>query len=86
MRERGIETHDERVVITTGSQQGLDLVARVLIDPGDVVLMELPSYVGAISAFNAVGASIVGVRQDADGLDLDHLDARSRDCAAKAGA
>jgi 2-aminoadipate transaminase len=47
----------------------------VLIDPGDVVLMELPSYTGAISAFRAAGADLIGVRQDADGVNLDHLDA-----------
>ena len=52
----------------------VDLVARVLLDPGDVVLMELPSYTGAISAFRNVGASLVGVRQAPDGIDLDNLD------------
>ena len=57
-----------------GSQQGLDLVARVLLDPGDVVLVELPTYTGAITAFRNVQASMVGVRQDADGIDLDALD------------
>jgi 2-aminoadipate transaminase len=62
-------------VVTTGSQQGLDLVARVLLDPGDVALMELPSYTGAISAFRNVGATLVGVRQETDGIDLEHLDA-----------
>jgi 2-aminoadipate transaminase len=74
MNARGITTSLEQVLITTGSQQGLDLVGRVLIDPGDVVLMELPSYTGAISAFRNVGASMVGVRQHEDGIDLDHLD------------
>jgi len=74
MRTRGIASSADRVVITTGSQQGLDLVARVLLDPGDVVLMELPSYTGAISAFRNVGAALVGVRQDPDGIDLDHLE------------
>ena len=83
MRDRGIASVDERVVITTGSQQGLDLVARVLIDPGDVILVERPSYVGAISAFNAVNASMVGIRQDADGLDLDHLDRTVKDLRAE---
>jgi len=74
MRTRGISSRPEQVVITTGSQQGLDLLGRVLLDPGDVALMELPSYVGAIAAFRNVGASLVGVRQDSDGIDLDHLD------------
>ena len=75
MAERGIASSVERVMVTTGSQQGLDLVARVLIDPGDAILVELPSYTGAITAFRNVGATLVGVRQDEHGIDLDELDA-----------
>ena len=75
MGQRGITTVLERLLITTGSQQGLDLVARVLLDPGDVVLVELPTYTGAITAFRNVQAEMVGVRQDADGIDLNDLDA-----------
>ena len=75
---RQIASTVDRLVVTTGSQQGLDLVGRVLIDPGDVVLMELPSYVGAISAFRNLGASLVGIEQDRDGIDLDRLDAVTR--------
>lgn len=74
MKKRHITSEADHVAITNGSQQGLDLLARVLIDPGDVVLMELPSYTGAIIAFRNAGASMVGVRQEADGIDLDHLD------------
>ena len=59
--------------MTTGSQQGLDLVARTLLDPGDVVLLELPSYTGAIAAFRNTRAVLVGVKQQADGIDLDDL-------------
>jgi 2-aminoadipate transaminase len=72
---RGIASDLKEVLITTGSQQGLDLVSRVLVDPGDVVLVELPSYTGAITAFRNVQATLVGVRQDEDGIDLYHLDA-----------
>src|SRR5262245_33583027 len=67
-RTRGIETAHEDLLVTTGSQQGLDLVARVLIDPGDVILVELPTYVGAISAFRNVQAAMVGVPQEEDGI------------------
>jgi 2-aminoadipate transaminase len=74
MAHRGITTKLEDLLVTTGSQQGLDLVARVLVDPGDVVLMELPTYVGAISAFRNQQADLVGVPQGADGIDLDALD------------
>jgi 2-aminoadipate transaminase len=74
MTQRGIESSVERIVVSTGSQQGLDLVARVLLDPDDVVLLELPSYTGAITAFRNVGATLVGVKQDESGIDLDELD------------
>ena len=75
MTSRGIPTAIDRLLVTTGSQQGLDLVARVLLDPGDVVLVELPTYTGAITAFRNVQAAMVGVQQEADGIDLDALDA-----------
>lgn len=74
MQSRGARTSSDRLLVTTGSQQGLDLVARVMLDPGDVVLVELPTYTGAITAFRNVQARMVGVRQDADGVDLDALD------------
>lgn len=74
MHHRGAPTTLERLLVTTGSQQGLDLVARVLLDPDDVVLVELPTYTGAIAAFRNVQAQMVGVRQEADGIDLDDLD------------
>jgi 2-aminoadipate transaminase len=73
MAERGVTTSLEQLIVTTGSQQGLHLVATVLCDPGDVVLVELPSYVGAISAFQNVGTELVGVPQAADGVDVDAL-------------
>ncbi|MGH9346640.1 MAG: PLP-dependent aminotransferase family protein [Vicinamibacterales bacterium] len=72
---RHIDSTPLEQIVTTGSQQGLDLVARVLVDPGDVVLVELPTYTGAISAFTNVQARLVGVRQEADGIDLQDLDA-----------
>lgn len=74
MEKRGIATSPERLLVTTGSQQGLDLVARVLLDPGDVVLVELPTYTGAITAFRNVQGEMVGVPQEADGIDLAALD------------
>lgn len=73
--QRGIRATREDVLVTTGSQQGLDIVARVFLDPGDVVLVELPSYTGAIAAFRNAQARLAGVRQEADGIDLEHLDA-----------
>jgi 2-aminoadipate transaminase len=72
---RGIACTSDEIVLTTGSQQAVDLVTRLFVDPGDVVLVELPTFTGAIAAFRAAEAELVGVRQDEDGLDLDHLDA-----------
>ena len=74
MQKRGADTTPERLLITTGSQQGLDLVARILLDPDDVILVELPTYTGAITAFRNVQAAMVGVRQEADGISLEHLE------------
>jgi len=70
---RGIAASAEHMLVTTGSQQGLDLVARVLLDPGDVALVELPAYTGAITAFRNMQAELVGVRQETDGIDLEDL-------------
>lgn len=74
LKSRHIDARLEELLVTTGSQQGLDLVGRVLIDPGDVILVELPTYVGAISAFRNAQASMVGVPQESDGIDLAALD------------
>jgi 2-aminoadipate transaminase len=74
LQKPGIASGLEHLLVTTGSQQGLDLVARVLLDPGDVVLVELPTYTGAITAFRNVRAEMVGVPQEKDGVDLAALD------------
>ena len=75
LTDRGITATFEDMIITTGSQQGLDLVGRVLIDPGDVILVELPTYSGAIAAFHNLQGQFAGVPQDAEGMDLAALDA-----------
>jgi 2-aminoadipate transaminase len=75
VKERGIAASADEVIITTGSQQGLDLIGRVLLDPGDVVLVELPAYSGAIAAFRNLQASLVGIPQDEEGLSIEALDA-----------
>lgn len=73
-KARGIASSASEIMVTTGSQQGLYLIARALFDPGDVVLVELPSYTGAITAFRGFGADLVGVKQEPDGISLDDLD------------
>ena len=68
MRLEGIDAHPDDVVVTTGSQQALDLVTRIFINPGDVVVAEAPSYVGALGVFRAYQADVVHTPIDADGL------------------
>jgi DNA-binding transcriptional MocR family regulator len=68
MREEQIEAHGDDVIITCGSQQGLDLVTRTFIDPGDVILAEAPSYVGALGTFAAYQARVVHVAMDEEGI------------------
>src|SRR4029079_7396583 len=75
LEARGIKTGLENLIATSGSQQGIDLIARVRVSPGDVVLVELPTFTGGIAAFKNAQAELVGVRQDASGIDLDDLDA-----------
>lgn len=68
MAEEEIAAHPDDVVVTTGSQQALDLVTRIFVDPGDVVVAEAPSYVGALGVFRAYQADVVHVPMDDDGL------------------
>src|SRR5207237_7324221 len=67
-RSRKIDCTADDVIVTTGSQQALDLVAHTLLDPGDIVLVELPTYIGGSSSFYARSAKLVGVAQDDDGI------------------
>jgi 2-aminoadipate transaminase len=68
-----------QVLITTGSQQGLDLVAKVLVDPGSRVLVETPTYLGALQAFAAMEPEVAGVACDDEGVDVADLAARRSD-------
>lgn len=70
----GVPVRAEDVLITSGSQQALDLLARAFIDPGDGVILEAPSYSGAINVFAASGATLYGVPWDDQGPDLAFLD------------
>ena len=72
------EVSADQVLITTGSQQGLDLVAKVLIDEGSKVLVETPTYLGALQAFTPMGPAIVSVDSDAEGVDVDDLVAKAQ--------
>lgn len=68
MALEGIAAHPDDVIVTTGSQQALDLIARIFIDPGDVILAEAPSYVGALGTFRQYQAQIVHIAMDDEGL------------------
>ena len=68
MALEGIRANADDIVVTTGSQQALDLISRIFIDPGDVVLVEAPSYVGALGTFHQYEASVVHVELDSNGM------------------
>lgn len=74
----GIEATPDNVLITTGSQQALDLIGKLLINPGDRILVEAPTYLGALQAFNVFGADYVSVPTDDDGLCTDELESALR--------
>ena len=74
MRMEHIHAHPDDVVVTTGSQQALDLVTRLFVNPGDVIVAEAPSYVGALGVFRSYEADVVHVPLDEDGLIPEALD------------
>src|SRR5262245_54459756 len=74
----GAPTTPAQVLVRTGSQQGLDLLARTLVDPGDPVVVEAPTYLGALQALAGSGPRFVTVPADADGMLTEVLQARLR--------
>lgn len=70
----GIKVTAENIMITSGSQQALDLLGKVFINPGDRILVEDPTYLGALQAWNAYGAEFLTVKVDNDGMDIDALE------------
>ena len=74
MAKDGITVTRDQVLVTIGSQQGLDIVGRVFLDPGDVVIVERPSYMAALQVFRSYRAEMVGVEQDDDGLRPERLE------------
>ena len=70
----GVKAKPENVLITSGSQQALDLIAKLLINPGDRILVEAPTYLGALQAFSVFGAEYICVPSDNDGLRTERLE------------
>ncbi|WP_282126164.1 PLP-dependent aminotransferase family protein [Marinifilum flexuosum] len=75
-QNEGVQCELDNMIVTTGSQQGLDLVGKVFVNQGDVVICGLPSYLGGISAFQAYGAKMEGVPMDENGMSAELLEAK----------
>ncbi len=74
LERRGLRCEVDQVLITSGSQQGIDLVSKVLLDPGDAVLLENPSYLAALQTFGGFEARLVLVGSDEQGMDVDEAE------------
>jgi 2-aminoadipate transaminase len=74
MAEEGTAVTTEELIVTTGGQQVIDLVCKALIDPGDVIVAEAPTYPGAVPTFGAYQAEVVQIEMDSDGLPIDELE------------
>ncbi|HID93089.1 MAG TPA: PLP-dependent aminotransferase family protein [bacterium (Candidatus Stahlbacteria)] len=75
----GIKLTEENILITTASQQGLDLVSKIFIDPGDIVIVGLPTYLGGLAAFNSYGARLIGIPLDDNGMQVDIIKERLKE-------
>jgi len=75
----GIKTTADNVIITSGSQQALDTVGKVFLNPGDTALVGLPSYLGGINAFRSYESNLVGIPLDKDGMNIDILEEKIKE-------
>ena len=75
MAAEGTHVDPDDVLVTTGAQQAIDLVCKTLLDPGDVVICEAPTYPGALSPFNAYQADVIQIAMDSEGMRIDELEA-----------
>jgi 2-aminoadipate transaminase len=83
LRPQGIDVTMDELLVTSASQQGLDLLCKAFFDPGDVVFCGLPTYLGAVQAFTLFQATKVGVPLEDDGMDIDALEERIREARAQ---
>ena len=84
--KQGMQVSPDQVLITTGSQQGLDLVAKILIDAGSRILVETPTYLGALQAFTPMEPQVVSVDSDDSGVMPTTCSAKASDAAGTARA
>ena len=82
-RQRGIKAPIEDIMITTGSGQGLDMISKLLVDPGDTVLVEEYCYQGAMNRFRKIGAKLGAMKLDADGIVIEALAQQLADLKAR---
>jgi len=75
MANKGNSVTPDRLIVTTGSQQALDLIGKCMISPGDKVIVEAPTFLATIQCFRLYGAQLIGAPIDADGVDVDRLEA-----------
>ena len=83
LRPQGIHVTLDELLVTSASQQGLDLLCKAFFDPGDVVFCDLPTYLGAVQAFSLFQADKIGVPLEDDGMDVDALEERIREARAE---
>jgi len=81
-KKQGLDIALENVIVTTASQQGLDLIAKMLINRGDNIIVGLPTYLGALSAFNSYGANLVGIPMDAEGENANLMEDKIKELVA----
>jgi 2-aminoadipate transaminase len=74
MNQRGIAAEVDRVLMTSGSQQGIDLAAKVFLEPGDTIIVENPCYLAALQTFSSYEASFIAVDSDDDGMNIDQVE------------
>ena len=78
MKKEGLDITEENIIVTVASQQAIDLVMKIFIDPSDPVILEMPSYVGGLQSLTSYGARMVGVPMDDDGMRIDLLEDKLR--------
>ena len=81
---KGMKVQPDQMILTTGSQQAIDLITRVLMEPGDIVLVENPTYLASLQVFNLSGLRIIPVASDKDGMIMEDAQRLIKAASAKA--